>query len=346
MTKNNQPDDSRYDSLVQPIDSIGRFTECSQEELLQSESEVMGGTIFKRVGRGAYRRGTKILQVEDLSLIAGKTTPVQSTNVSGDFRSLLTMPCMGGYRRIINGEYIEVSSGDVHLDFNNFGTKTRTDSSFVIVAVDENRLDRTMRAMTNKKGMEGFQKSMIWKDNDSSEIIGRAGMMWSLIRFIDQLHKENKYLPTALGLSEQFYRALTISILKSTGAIEKAWSNQERRIKDMSKTLDNLVDYIGINSHQNLTLTDLEEQSHYSARQLQNLFREKFDCTPMQFVRRQRLSTAMEKLQTADWNDKVTSIGRDCGYRFTSNFSSDFHREFGVAPSVVLRASRGGGNRF
>jgi len=109
----------------------------------------------------------------------------------------------------------------------------------------------------------------------------------------------------------------------------------------MSKTLDNLVDYIGINSHQNLTLTDMEEQSHYSARQLQNLFREKFDCTPMQFVRRQRLSTAMEKLQTADWNDKVTSIGRDCGYRFTSNFSSDFHREFGVAPSVVLRASRG-----
>lgn len=340
MTKNHHSVDARYDSLTQPLHSIGPFVECSQEELLQEESEIMGGTIFKRRGRGEYRRGSQILQVEDLNLIAGRTTPVQSTNVSEDFRSLLTLPCMGGYSKVVNGEYREIGPGDIHLDLNNFGTKTRTHSSFAIVAVDQNRLERTMRAMTSSKGMGDFQKSIIWKENDSRRRRGGTGVLWSLIRFIDQLHKENKHLPAALGLSEQFYRALTISMLESTGTIEKIWSNQERRIRDWGKTLDNLVDYISANIYQDLTLTDLEEQSHYSARHLQNLFREKFDCTPMQFVRRQRLSTAMEKLQTADWDDTVTSISRDCGYRFTSNFSSDFHREFGVTPSVVLRASR------
>jgi len=140
-----------------------------------------------------------------------------------------------------------------------------------------------------------------------------------------------------MGLSEQFYRALTIAILESRGEIENILKNQARRVNDRSETLDTLADYIRGNIRQNLTLTDLEEQSHYSARHLQNLFREKFNCKPMQFVRRQRLSSAMEKLQEGSWDDSVTSIARDCRYRFTSNFSSDFHREFGVAPSVVLK---------
>ena len=65
----------------------------------------------------------------------------------------------------------------------------------------------------------------------------------------------------------------------------------------------------------------------------------------MQFVRRQRLSDAMEKLQTADLDDTVTTIARDMGYRYTSNFTNDFQRAFGVKPSAVLRSSRGGGGR-
>ncbi|MFM8524379.1 MAG: AraC family transcriptional regulator [Cyanobacteriota bacterium] len=88
-------------------------------------------------------------------------------------------------------------------------------------------------------------------------------------------------------------------VLESKGAVGEAWRHQEGRFKHWAQSIDDLVDYIRVSAHQNLTLTDLERQSHYSARQLQNLFRERFDCTPMQFVRRQRLSTAMEKLQTA-----------------------------------------------
>ena len=105
------------------------------------------------------------------------------------------------------------------------------------------------------------------------------------------------------------------------------------------------MDFIRQNAHLNLTLTDLEEQSHYSSRHLQSIFKEKFDCTPMQFVRRQRLSAAMEKLETADCGDTVTSIARDLGYRYTSNFCTDFQKEFGVTPSVIMRSSQRGGGR-
>jgi transcriptional regulator GlxA family with amidase domain len=62
-----------------------------------------------------------------------------------------------------------------------------------------------------------------------------------------------------------------------------------------------------------LTLTDLEEQTPYSGRQLQNLFKEKFDCTPMQFARRQRLTAAAKKPQVAGLDDTVPTIARNMG---------------------------------
>jgi AraC-like DNA-binding protein len=46
-------------------------------------------------------------------------------------------------------------------------------------------------------------------------------------------------------------------------------------------------------------------------------------------------------LQTAKDDDTVTTIARDCGYAYTSNFTTDFRQQFGVTPSVVIRSSRG-----
>lgn len=132
---------------------------------------------------------------------------------------------------------------------------------------------------------------------------------------------------------------------QAAGDHEKTQRRWKYASTQWTSSLDELVDFIRANAHSNLTLTDLEEQSHYSARHLQKLFREKFSCTPMQFVRRQRLTAAMERLQVSSWDDSVTSIARDCGYRFTSTFSHDFQREFRVAPSIVLRASRERGNQ-
>ena len=152
---------------------------------------------------------------------------------------------------------------------------------------------------------------------------------------------ESRYLAIGLALDEQVYRLLALSLLQEEGVLESVEKRWKMSTKQWAHPLDDLVDYIRSNPHLKLTVTDLEEQSHYSSRQLQNLFKEKFDCTPMQFVRRQRLSAAMERLQTADEDDTVTDIARDCGYLCTSNFSTDFHREFGVTPSVVLRSSRG-----
>jgi AraC-like DNA-binding protein len=54
---------------------------------------------------------------------------------------------------------------------------------------------------------------------------------------------------------------------------------------------------------------------------------------------------AMEKLQLASCDDTVTNIAREIGYHYTSNFTQDFQREFGVNPSAVLRGARQLGKR-
>jgi AraC-like DNA-binding protein len=70
------------------------------------------------------------------------------------------------------------------------------------------------------------------------------------------------------------------------------------------------------------------------------MFRKRFNCTPMQFVRRQRLELAMEQLSKPQSGDTVMRIARECGYRHASNFSVDFQKQFGSRPSDVLRLSR------
>lgn len=49
----------------------------------------------------------------------------------------------------------------------------------------------------------------------------------------------------------------------------------------------------------------------------------------------------MELLQAAVCDDSVTSIARRIGYRHSSSVSQDFKALYGLAPSVVLRASQG-----
>ncbi|WP_131593284.1 helix-turn-helix transcriptional regulator [Synechococcus sp. BS55D] len=101
--------------------------------------------------------------------------------------------------------------------------------------------------------------------------------------------------------------------------------------------LDDLVDFIHAQGSASLSLSDLERRSGYSSRQLQRLFRARFDCTPMQFVRRTRLEEGLRLLQIARAGDSVVAVSRSIGYRSASALSADFQRRYGMKPSMVLR---------
>ena len=272
---------------------------------------------------------------------AVRSTPFVACHEDGE-RSTLSMVVAGDAVTSKEGvSSYEVRPGTIHLCPRRGGTVVTGYNSFVLYEIEHKRLQRVITAMGGEEKQWNPERSYVFAVRQSSA----QEKMWSFLSFADQLLGESSYVSAALGLDDHFYRLLGLALLQEEGAVEKIQKRQELATRNWTTPLDDLVDYIRLNPHLNITLTDLEEQSLYSGRHLQNLFKEKFDCTPMQFVRKRKLSVAIEKLQAADFGDTVTGIARECGYLYTSNFTVDFQREFGVNPSAVLKRSRQRGRR-
>ena len=303
------------------------------------------------IGKGISGNNSRVIRpssdfalgsIGQVKMLATRTTPCISIAEEAQYITLAMLYAGDRYRYAKGKSVQHIEPGSIHVCQRTGGTAHIGYFSGIICEIEQSRLDRTAIAMGAEAINWNPQKSYVLKQGQSNATASPQKHLWELFSFIDLLLGESEYLAAGLGLDEQIYRLLALSLIQEEGSLDKVQKRWAVGTKIWTDPLDDLVDYIRCNAHLNLTLTDLEEQSHYSGRHLQNLFKEKFDCTPMQFVRRQRLSAAMEKLHTADPDHTVTMIARDIGYHYTSNFCSDFQREFGVTPSVVLRSSRGG----
>jgi len=70
------------------------------------------------------------------------------------------------------------------------------------------------------------------------------------------------------------------------------------------------------------------------------VFQDRLGCTPMQWVRQERLNRAMQRLKDPAPHDTVASIASACGYPSPSRFSADFRLRFQCMPSQLLRSAR------
>ena len=280
----------------------------------------------------------------EMTMVASRLTPSIIIEEEDSECSTLAACTAGDVHTYRDGSYIRsINPGEIFLNPRNGGRADTGYLSGLYCQIEHKRLQRTIRALSGIQVDKELGNPWLLGPGCHNGRKATAGPFLAFFSYIDNLLAENIHLPEALGLSEQIYRLLALALLQSIGSPEAYQRRSASTIRQWNSKLDDLVDYIQANSHLNLTLTDLEECGNYSARHLQNLFKEKFNCTPMQFVRKQRLANAMEKLQTAAEDDTVTRISRNCGYHSISNFTTEFRRQFGVTPSTVLRASRGRG---
>lgn len=330
-------------SLPLPMPSVGIQFSTTADEIAELAESALETEKSWGIACNSKSIATEfsIASLGSIQITTGRTRPVALQYKNGD-RTTIEM-CYAGRSRLIEGiTEIQTEGGEILAFPNRGAVLCGSDHSGISFSLDKARIKNTARAIYGNNLAEELERPAKFAQGKLQKGGMGSELLFSLFRMINDLLSESQYVSDCMNLDDQIYRAFVITLAKTNSSRSARSKNRKIWAKN---ALDDLVDYIGANIDMNLTMTNLEEHSHYSARQLQYLFREKFDCTPMQFVRRQRLATAMEKLQTADWDDTVTSIGRNCGYRFTSNFSSDFHREFGVAPSVVLRASRSPGHK-
>ena len=107
-----------------------------------------------------------------------------------------------------------------------------------------------------------------------------------------------------------------------------------------SCVIDELVDWFHAHCHEPISLSELEQRSHYSRRSLQYAFKARFGCGPMQDLRRQRLWLARQRLEQLGNRPSVGALASSCGYLSLASFSRDFQRLFGIAPSRLLAQKR------
>jgi AraC-like DNA-binding protein len=288
----------------------------------------------------------EIFNIGALKVVSGKTTPLDAElevnhNIAFDI-------CYEGRITYKDGtSEIQARKGEMVAIPNEGGIFSTSYYSGLAIELDRQQLARTMRAISTDAKVELINYPWSTASTDLTSDRRCGSSIIALFDYIDILLKECRKFPSVMGLDDQVYRAVALEYLKGDQkSIDKLRDQKYSTVITRNVILDNLIDYIKARTDKVVTLTDLQEQSRYSSRHLQTLFKEKFNCTPMQFVRRQRLSDAMEKLQTANNGETVTSIARECGYRFTSYFTTDFHREFNANPSAVLRASRGANTRL
>lgn len=173
--------------------------------------------------------------------------------------------------------------------------------------IEHGRLRRTIRAMKGTPDQLNLNQPLLMGAPRGTASPCDGGL-FAFFSFLEMLLQQSRWIGNSLGLDEQLYRLVALALFQSQGLMadmQKRWSAGPPR----RNTLDPLVDYIRAHAHCNLTLTDLEEQSHYSARQLQYLFRERFDCTPMQFVRRERLDLARPAAQPRPADSPTCAFG-------------------------------------
>jgi len=217
--------------------------------------------------------------------------------------------------------------------------------SLVAIGMDATRLEGRIRQLS-APGMDSEQ----WRRKMRQPLLIGPGIGgWDelgeglnrLLSLFEVLEGMDPRLATRLGLNASLEGLVAVLMLVSAlgpEAVNLAESSGAMLQRDTS--FEELLSRIRCHLAEPLDLARLESWAHSSRRSLQVVFRDRLGCTPMQWLRQERLNQALQRLTDPAPHDTVASIASACGYPSPSRFSTDFRRRYRYPPSVLLRDSR------
>lgn len=134
---------------------------------------------------------------------------------------------------------------------------------------------------------------------------------------------------------EQLLRLRVAQLLARAAVPER-----RRRTGSSSLALARAVEYIRAHADRTFDPASMAYEAGLSIRSLQLLFRREFDCTIVQFVLRQRLANARDRLGRGDPDTTVGAIARACGFHHLGEFSRAYKDAFGELPRQTLHNAR------
>lgn len=83
------------------------------------------------------------------------------------------------------------------------------------------------------------------------------------------------------------------------------------------------------------SIVELAKLVHINEFKLKAGFKEVFHTSPFKLLFQYKMSKAKELLQVGDYN--INEIANLTGYKFASNFSNAFYKEFGINPKTLIK---------
>jgi transcriptional regulator GlxA family with amidase domain len=96
--------------------------------------------------------------------------------------------------------------------------------------------------------------------------------------------------------------------------------------------------YVAERIEQPISLAELSELAGVSERAIQAGFRAYHGCTPLAYLRTQRLERVRRRLLES--REDVTTAAQACGFRHLGRFSVAYRQRFGESPSETLKTAR------
>ena len=102
--------------------------------------------------------------------------------------------------------------------------------------------------------------------------------------------------------------------------------------------IQNSIDYIEKHLCENIKLSEIAKQSHFSQFHFHRLFRKTVGTSVMEYVRKRRLSEAAMEL--AETDEKITNIAFKYQFSSEESFSRAFKKLYGASPRDYRNTSR------
>jgi AraC-like DNA-binding protein len=180
---------------------------------------------------------------------------------------------------------------------------------------------------------------------DGPQVNTRYRQLLAALSMVDNLHRSATGGPDPmLRLDDLILRCVALMLHPQLTTIE----GQQRQFcqHDLQQCVSELMEWMRANLHRPISLTEVEQLSHYGRRAIQMGFKQRVGCGPMQWLRLQRLEHALCRLQSANGTTSVTQVARACGYINLTSFSRDFRKRFGLSAREVLIETRSRHNLY
>jgi AraC-like DNA-binding protein len=286
------------------------------------------------IDNGLFRHHSSMLTINEMKIAATASTPIRS-KVRQTNKSTLLIPFSGQGDIIANGNKLQwqASKSAVFLP-NCGGISQSTTRSVLMIDLDPKKLESVAMQMLGLSS----QSTPLLSLEQPREVSLRVGRISFEVIFRELANLLDHYclqpeLLNQSGMEDSLYRNIAM-MLEPKLFLDASTSTPSRAYA--RRLLDRVCQYIQANLREPINLTDLERVSCMSRRKLHYSFLRRYNCTPMQWVRMERLTLIHSKLNHATPGDTTSKIALEYGFTKPTAFANYYLKQFGELPSATI----------